>query len=320
MTMEAMREMRRVIELSPLVYGLTLEGMNGNVAPFLAQTINNHPLKGLAETAADLRATLKGSYLWEKDPKRALQDPLSFRTTVYTLSEARRALAELDELVNTQINASDDNPGVILNATKEDVEHSQVSQYFVKAEGLEGAIIPSANFEPLPIAIAAQQAAVALGHVAHNSLHRTMRLDEDRFSGLSRYLAGPNNPAGHAFGATEDAMVSIYAENVELANPVSLASTPVEGNIEDSASNLPRVAARLARSARNLIDLYSMELLHNTQAVDLRKLQNPRVKLSAKTQALYEAYRAKVPFVEKDRIFSEDLQAGVALLNAYPTK
>lgn len=320
MTMSAMREMRRVLQLSPVVYGLTLEGMNGNVAPFLAQTVKSHPLAGLSEAATEMRATLKGSYLWEKDPTRALQDPLSFRTTVYTISEAKRALNDLDELVNVQINSSDDNPGVILNASKEDLESSQVAQYFVKGEGLEGAIIPSANFEPLPIAIAAERAAIALGHVAHNSLHRTLRLDEDRFSGLSRYLAGPNNTAGHSFGATEDSMVSIYAENVDLANPVSLASTPVEGNIEDSASNLPRVANRLERSASNLIDLYAMEMLHNTQAIDLRKMKRSDVKLSDKTQALYDAYRKVVPFVEKDRIFSEDLEAGVKLLKSYEVK
>lgn len=320
MTMSAMREMRRVLELSPVVYGLTLEGMNGNVAPFLAQTVKSHPLAGLSEAATEMRATLKGSYLWEKDPTRALQDPLSFRTTIYTISEAKRALNDLDELVNVQINSSDDNPGVILNASKEDLESSQVAQYFVKGEGLEGAIIPSANFEPLPIAIAAERAAIALGHVAHNSLHRTLRLDEDRFSGLSRYLAGPNNTAGHSFGATEDSMVSIYAENVELANPVSLASTPVEGNIEDSASNLPRVANRLERSASNLIDLYAMEMLHNTQAIDLRKMKRSDVKLSEKTQALYDAYRKVVPFVEKDRIFSADLEAGIKLLKSYDVK
>ena len=192
-----------------------------------------------------------------------------------------------------------------------------VKQYFVDAEGYKGAIIPSANFEPLPIAIAAEKAAITLAHVAHNSLHRTMRLDEDRFSGLSRYLAGPENPNGHAFGATEDAMVSVYAELTELANPVSMHSTPVEGNIEDSASNLPRVAERLNRAANSIIDLYSMELLHATQAIDLRKMRNPNVKLSAKTGALYDAYRAKVPFVAKDRNFSIDLEKGIEILKNY---
>lgn len=316
MTMDAMRTMRQALKVSPVVYGLTLEGMNGNVAPFLAQTVNNHPLTGLKEAAAEMRATLKGSYLWNFDKTRALQDPLSFRTTVYTISEAKRALKELDELVNIQINSSDDNPGVILNASKEDFDKTQVKQYFVDKDGVKGAIIPSANFEPLPIAIAAQRATIALSHVSHNALHRTMRLDEDRFSGLARYLAGPNNPNGHAFGATEDSMVSIYAENIELANPISMHGTPVEGNIEDSASNLPRVAERLKRASNNMFDLYSMELLHNTQAIDLRKMKQDNVKLSDKTGALYNAYRKVVPFVDKDRIFSGDLENGIKILKS----
>lgn len=320
MTMDAMRTMRQALKVSPVVYGLTLEGMNGNVAPFLAQTVNNHPLTGLKEAAAEMRATLKGSYLWNFDKTRALQDPLSFRTTVYTISEAKRALKELDELVNIQINSSDDNPGVILNASKEDFDKTQVKQYFVDKDGVKGAIIPSANFEPLPIAIAAQRATIALSHVSHNALHRTMRLDEDRFSGLARYLAGPNNPNGHAFGATEDSMVSIYAENIELANPISMHGTPVEGNIEDSASNLPRVAERLKRASNNMFDLYSMELLHNTQAIDLRKMKQNNVKLSDKTGALYKAYRKVVPFVEKDRIFSGDLENGIKILKNWEVK
>lgn len=158
MTMDAVRTMERAVGLAPLVFGLTLEGMNGNVAPFLAQTVKSHPLPGLTEAAADMRNTLAGSYLWEADKTRALQDPLSFRTTIYTISEARRALSDLNALIDVQINSSDDNPGVILNASEEDFDKSQVKQYFVNAEGVKGAIIPSANFEPLPIAIAAQRA------------------------------------------------------------------------------------------------------------------------------------------------------------------
>lgn len=314
MLMNAMQTMRQAVKVTPTVFGLTLEGLNGNVAPFLAQTVNSHPLLGLQEAAKNFREELKGSYLWTFDKTRNLQDPLSFRTTVYTYSEALRALTELDALVNIQINSSDDNPGVILNASKEDYDSTQVAQYFVDAEGLKGAIIPSANFEPLPIAISAERAAIALAHVAHNCVQRTIRLDEDRFSGLPRYLTAESNKNGHNFGATEDSMVSIYAENVDLANPVSMDGSPVEGNIEDTASNLPRIAERLNRSADNIIDLYSMELLHSTQAIDLRRAQQDNVKLSPKTEALYKAYHAKVPFVDKDRIFSGDLEEGISIL------
>lgn len=317
LAMRASKAMHQVMKVSPAVYGLTLEGLNGNMTPFLAQTVASHPLRGLADAAATLRVTLKGSYLWEADPTRNLQDPLSFRTTVYTLAEANVALKDLDSLLDVQINSSDDNPGVILNATQEDRSSPYVAQYFVEGEGLKGAIIPSANFEPLPIAIAAERAAIALSHVAHNSVNRTMRLDDDNFSGLSRYLASKENVFGHAFGATEDSMVSLYAETIDLSNPVSVHGAAVEGTIEDTHSNLPRVAERLERSANTVLDMYSMELLHAAQAVDLRKMKQKNVRLSDVTGKLYNDYRAKVPFVGMDRVYSDNLVEGRKLLEAF---
>lgn len=181
---------------------------------------------------------------------------------------------------NAGINASDDDPGVILNTTKGDFSSAQVTQYFVESKDLKGAIIPSANFEPLPIAISAERTAVALAHVAHNSVQRTLRMDDDRFSGLPRYLTADTNKNGLSFGTKEDSVFSVYAENVDLANPVSMDGSAVEGDIEDTGSNLPRIAERLNRSASNILDLYSMELLHASQAEDLRKPLQTNGKLS----------------------------------------
>lgn len=218
---------------------------------------------------------------------------------------------------NAGINASDDDPGVILNKRRE-TSSPQVTQCFVESKDLKGAIIPSANFEPLPIAISAERTAVPLAHVAHNSVQRTLRIDDDRFSGLPRYLTADTNKNGLSFGTKEDSMFSVYAENVDLANPVSMDGSAVEGDIEDMGSNLPRIAERLNHSASNILDLYSMKLLHASQAEDLRKpLHAVKREALGKTLALYNAYRAKVPFVTKDRIFPRNLADGVGHLKHY---
>lgn len=316
MTMDAAKAVRQILKVTPIVYGISLEGLNGNVAPFLPQTVNFHPFPGLAEKASELRKVLAGSYLWDKDESRRLQDPLCFRTTVYTLSEAQNALNDLDKVINVQINGSDDNPGVMVDADRTGADIPQIGQYFIETKNAKGAIIPTANFEVLPVALAVQRMALALGHVGHNAAQRTMRLDEPQFTDLSRYLAAEGN-LGHAFGATEDTLISIYSENIDLANPVSLDSFPVEGNIEDSASNLPRAAQRLKQSADNTFLVLSMELLHNTQAADLRKMKNKNFRMSAETEKLYKAYRAKSPFVDQDRIYSIDLENGDQLLKNY---
>ena len=316
MTMDAAKAVRQILKVTPIVYGISLEGLNGNVAPFLPQTVDFHPFPGLAEKASELRKVLAGSYLWDKDESRRLQDPLCFRTTVYTLSEAQNALNDLDKVINVQINGSDDNPGVMVDADRTGADIPQIGQYFIETKNAKGAIIPTANFEVLPVALAVQRMALALGHVGHNAAQRTMRLDEPQFTDLSRYLAAEGN-LGHAFGATEDTLISIYSENIDLANPVSLDSFPVEGNIEDSASNLPRAAQRLKQSADNTFLVLSMELLHNTQAADLRKMKNKNFRMSAETEKLYKAYRAKSPFVDQDRIYSIDLENGDQLLKNY---
>lgn len=316
MTMDAAKAVRQILKVTPIVYGISLEGLNGNVAPFLPQTVDFHPFPGLAEKASELRKVLAGSYLWDKDESRRLQDPLCFRTTVYTLSEAQNALNDLDKVINVQINGSDDNPGVMVDADRTGADIPQIGQYFIETKNAKGAIIPTANFEVLPVALAVQRMALALGHVGHNSAQRTMRLDEPQFTDLSRYLAAEGN-LGHAFGATEDTLISIYSENIDLANPVSLDSFPVEGNIEDSASNLPRAAQRLKQSADNTFLVLSMELLHNTQAADLRKMKNKNFRMSPETEKLYKAYREKSPFVDQDRIYSIDLENGDQLLKNY---
>lgn len=316
MTMDAAKAVRQILKVTPIVYGISLEGLNGNVAPFLPQTVNFHPFPGLAEKASELRKVLAGSYLWDKDESRRLQDPLCFRTTVYTLSEAQNALNDLDKVINVQINGSDDNPGVMVDADRTGADIPQIGQYFIETKNAKGAIIPTANFEVLPVALAVQRMALALGHVGHNAAQRTMRLDEPQFTDLSRYFAAEGN-LGHAFGATEDTLISIYSENIDLANPVSLDSFPVEGNIEDSASNLPRAAQRLKQSADNTFLVLSMELLHNTQAADLRKMKNKNFRMSVETEKLYKAYRAKSPFVDQDRIYSIDLENGDQLLKNY---
>src|SRR5262249_51585082 len=61
---------------SMAVFALSLEGLNGNVSPFLAPVVGDATRAWVAE---NVRNWLKGSYLWslwtDKERPRALQDP-----------------------------------------------------------------------------------------------------------------------------------------------------------------------------------------------------------------------------------------------------
>lgn len=315
---DAARNAERIVEMTPTVYGLSLEGLNGNVAPILPQTIGARPFDGLSQTAADMRDVLKGSYLWNVDATRPLQDPLSYRVTVYGLSEARRAVKDLNDQIAVQINSTDDNPATILNADEAyRSESTQVANYFVEGNGIKGAIIPSGNFNPLPVALALQRTSIAMAHLSHYSVQRTVHLSYDQFTGLTRFLTDPSNK-GHAFGAIQKSFMGLHVDNMALAQPVSLYGMPVAGEIEDTFTNLLQASKRLGSIDTNLYQIYSVEMLHAAQAVDLRRnLKNKNLKLADKTGAFYTAYRAKVPYVKADRIFTDDIRAGVDLLKNY---
>ena len=79
-----------------LVFALSLEGLNGNVAPFLAAAQDVRAFPGQATVAAALRDDLSGSYLFSLDPARALQDPLSYRTFSQVVGSADDILARLE--------------------------------------------------------------------------------------------------------------------------------------------------------------------------------------------------------------------------------
>lgn len=238
--------------------------------------------------------------------------------TVYGLNEARRALKDLNAQILVQINSTDDNPSTILNADDAyRAESTQVAGYFVEGNGVKGAIIPSGNFNPLPVALALQRTSLAMAHLSHYSVQRTVHLSYDHFTGLTRFLSDPENK-GHAFGAIQKAFMGLHVDNMALAQPVSLYGMPVAGEIEDTFTNLLQAAKRLGSIDRNLMQIYSLETLHAAQAVDLRRnLKTKDLKLGAKTQAFYEAYRKAVPYVKSDRIFTDDIRRGVEVLETY---
>ncbi len=311
---DAARKASRIVQVTPTVYGLSLEGLNGNIAPILPQTIGARPFEGLAETASDMREVLSGSYLWENDASRPLQDPLSFRVTVYGLSEARRAVSDLEKEIRVQINSTDDNPATLLNADEAYRDRStQVAGYFVEGNGVRGAIIPSGNFNPLPVALALQRTSLALAHLSHYAVQRTVHLSYDQFTGLTRFLSDPSNK-GHAFGAIQKAFMGLHVDVMALAQPVSLYGMPVAGEIEDTFTNVLQAAKRLGQIDDNLFQIYSLETLHAAQAVDLRRAQRGSLTLAPKTEAFYRDYRALVPYVKSDRIFTEDIARGAELL------
>ncbi|WP_425648114.1 HAL/PAL/TAL family ammonia-lyase [Agrobacterium leguminum] len=297
------------LEKEAVVFGLALEGFNGNVAPFLATTNELRPFAENTSGALMVRSALDGSYLWSPAKDRALQDPLSYRTMAYVLGGAEIATQDLTRALEIQINHSDDNPGVVAGAS-DDKASGQVSQYFIEGE-VSGAIYPSAGFEMLPVASRVEALNTALVRLSQAITMQTIRFENPDLTHLSRFLAAETNQ-GHAFGAIQKPLVALLAENQQIGAQAPVGSIAMAGNIEDLDSHAPLSVANLSRILDNLYWMSSIQLLHAAQAVDLRKPGQ----LGAGTKALFEDYRRNVPFVATDRIYTNDFNEGYRFLKA----
>jgi histidine ammonia-lyase len=311
----ALADMAQLQRVNTLTFAFSIQGLNGNVSPFLEDTLALHPFPETVKAGAEIRTLLNGSSIWDKDDNRRLQDPLSFRDSVFVIGEVNRAYEEARFLFNIQLNSSDDNPGVAVGVTPKS-DRWQEKKSYVSVGGVNGAVLPSANFEPLPWVIAFEQLGIALAHNSITSALRITKLGTPDFNGgLERYLGTANTY--HAFGAMEKPPVALAMENKVLGTPVSTEFLPVAGQVEDVATNAPYVVERLQKQIDNSFALLGVELVHAAQAVDLRLAKTPGYLLSPVTDKLFKAIRAKVPTLDADRPMTPDFRNAADLLRTY---
>ncbi|MBR8465064.1 aromatic amino acid lyase [Campylobacter sp. faydin G-140] len=306
----ALEDLKQVFKLSKLVFALSIEAFNGNVAPFTKEASELRPFADFVSVTAQIREILKDSYLWDQDGQRALQDPLSYRDASYFFAALKSSIDTLDNLMKTQLNSSDDNPGIYLGKKPQNAKF-QESKLFTNG----GAVVPTSNFEPLLWVVEFEKASIVLAHNSKASALRTIKLSNDGFTKLSRFLGTQNTI--HAFGAMQKPFVSLAGENEFLANPASLDYTPVAGEIEDVATNAPFVIQKFQKQIENFYYILGMELMHAAQAIDLRMQKEPNLKLSKATKELYEKYRNVVKFLEIDRPLTNDFKNSAKFLKEY---
>lgn len=306
----ALEDLKHADKMSKLVFALSLEALNGNVAPFSSEAASLRPFPQFEATAKQIREILKDSYLWDKDDTRALQDPLSYRDASYFFAAMSSSIQSLESLMKIQLNSSDDNPGIFIGEQPAGAKF-QESKLFTKG----GAVVPTSNFEPLLWVIEFEKASIVLAHNSKASSLRTIKLSDDNFTHLSRFLG--TDKTVHAFGAMQKPFVALAGENEFLANPASLDYVPVAGNIEDVATNAPFVMQKFSKQIENFYSILGMELIHAAQAIDLRMQQNPNLKLSAQTKKLYDEYRKVVKFMDTDRPLTNDFRNSAKFLKEY---
>jgi histidine ammonia-lyase len=271
-----------LLDHADVIYALSLEGIRGSVWPLDPRVAAARPEPDYAAAAARIRRLLAGSELWNPALSRPLQDPISFRSAPHIHGAARSAFAAALRQLSFHMNHSDDNPCVI---------------------AADGSIVPSAHFEVLHWVLPLEHLAVAMAHVAKASLQRILRLGTPAFTGLPRFLS-PDDARVMGFATLQKTAASLVSDIRLLAQPTSLDSAPLAGDMEDLASNAPLAVRRLHQINTLTRQVLAVEMLHAAQAIHLRG----NVRMGESLQAAYAAIRSCIEPLEQDRVQTDDIR------------
>ena len=271
--------------LADVIASMSLEGFDGRIEPFNELVHMLRPHKGQLKTAANIREILTGSKLIENE-KEHLQDPYSFRCIPQVHGASKDAIDYACKTIVTEANSVTDNPNIIVAEDK---------------------VISAGNFHGQPLALAFDHLAIALAELGSISERRTYLLVSGQ-RGLPPYLvAKPGLNSG--FMIPQYTAASIVSQNKQLCTPASVDSIVSSNGQEDHVSMGANAATKLYQVVENLERILSIELMNASQAMAFRKVTS-----SDFIEALLDAYRKDVTFVNEDRVLHNDMQDSLKFL------
>jgi histidine ammonia-lyase len=307
-----LNDAREALSWADLIYAIDLNGMNSSVSP-LAQPVQlNRPFKWLNWDAARVLDMLRGSYLFELDDKRIIQDPESLRASSIRQGSAWAAWAQLRDDVIIQMNSSDHNPAIRVGASPSDsweLSTPQLAQFYVKggkhSHGQHGYIFSNANWDPYPMANDLEAFTIALANMDVAVAQRMLRFTNTFFTVISPPAATPGEPG--RFGVTQGSEVisaALMQEIQGLINPVPPEGNGIVKNVEDLQTQTRLKVTRARQAVADTVDLLAEDLLTGTSWLDLRKDGFPNRSFGAVPTAVWTAFRKVMPLkddAQRDR-------------------
>src|SRR6202041_3365543 len=165
-----------------------------------------------------------------------------------------------------------------------------------------GEVISGGNFHGQPLAMAADQLAVALATLAGISERRIEQMTNPQTSLLPAFLvkdAGLNS----GFMILQVTAAALTSELKTQAVPHSVDSIPTSANQEDYVSMGRGAARRIRPMLTNLRNVLAIELLSASQGIDLLE----PLRTGVEAQKAYELVRSVSKMVNEDRSLAPDI-------------
>jgi histidine ammonia-lyase len=231
-----------------VVAALSIDALRGSSRPFEARIHRARPHPGQAVSADNIARLLASSAINASHANCGrVQDAYSERCAAQVHGAVRDALGFARKVVETEANASTDNPMVFAET---------------------GEIVSGGNFHGAPVAIAADLVAIVLTQLATISERRSERLVNPALSGLPPFLTARGGVESGLMLAQVTA-AALASEMKSLAHPASVDTIPTSGNKEDHVSMSMTAALKAERAVALVTDVLAIELLCAARAIDL---------------------------------------------------
>src|SRR6202521_1247369 len=292
----ALHEADILVDTADVAASLSLDALRGSPGAFDPRIMHARAYAGAGTTARNLAHLNEGSQIreshraLEKDPR--VQDAYSLRCTPQVHGAVRDSLAQAREMAAVELNSATDNPLVFVG------------------DG-SGDIISGGNFHGQPLAMAADQVAIAIATLGGISERRIEQMTNPLTSMLPAFLT-PEPGINSGFMIAQVTAAALTSENKALAVPHSVDSISTSGNQEDYVSMGMSGARRLDRMLQNLRHTVAIELLCACQGIDLLA----PLQTGALAKKAYEAVRAKSAKVTQDRPLAPEIAAVAELIAA----
>jgi histidine ammonia-lyase len=269
---------------------LTTEAVLGSRRPFDARIHAARGQRGQIDAAALYRHVLTDTSALSLSHHNCekVQDPYSLRCQPQVMGACLTQMRQVLDVLLVEANAVSDNP-------------------LVFAE--EGDVISGGNFHAEPVAMAADNLALAIAEIGALSERRIALMMDKHMSQLPPFLV-KNGGVNSGFMIAQVTAAALASENKALAHPHSVDSLPTSANQEDHVSMAPAAGRRLWEMAANTRGVIAVEWLAACQGIDLREGLTSSPLLEQARQAL----REQVAHYTQDRFFAPDIECATELL------
>lgn len=305
---------RRLLDWIDLTYAIDLNGLNSSLTPLFLPVQRNRPYPWINWVSRRVLNMLRGSFLFEMDPNRVIQDPESMRAGYVREGAAWRAWKWLHDDVVIQMNGSDGNPAQVANVKPEDsweLSTPWAMQYYVdgrtRDEGTHGFIFSNANWDPYPLGNSLEAFTIALAN-----LNILVLMRQERFESTFHTRA----EAHEVLGWDDDGggIPRIWNSNHESWQRIQgwINPVPPEGYSSDpeyvqdlDAETLFKVE-RAVKVVRESWKLVANDLLSGARWMDVRKAQDPNRTFGPAPTKAVAALRRVVPLEPRRRMLDPE--------------